>query len=72
LSILSDTTNIFDVIYQPLKTELILLAKTHKLQHLNGSEMNIEQAVLAFSYANPKFQDLKEIKAIMLQAVGGA
>ena len=69
LSILSDTTNIFDVIYQPLKTELILLAKVRKLQYLNGSEMNIEQAVLAFNYANPQFSNLQDIKAAMLKAV---
>ena len=69
LSILSDTTKIFDVIYQPMKTELILLAKTRKLQHLNGSEMNIEQAVLAFNHANPQFTNLKDIKVVMLEAV---
>jgi len=39
---------IFDIIYQPLKTELINLSKKNNLKTTNGLFMNLEQAVIAF------------------------
>ena len=43
---------IFDIIYQPLETKLLKISKSLGLRTLNGLEMNLEQAVLAFGYAS--------------------
>ena len=58
--------NIFDVIYQPLETKLILLSKKNGLNHMNGLQMNLEQAVLAFIHANAKCSNLQEVRSSML------
>ena len=68
VNLISLDTNIFDVIYQPVLTKFLALSKERGLNNINGSEMNIEQAVLAFTYVNPSFQDLTDIKSVMLKA----
>ena len=68
VNLISFDTNIFDVIYQPMVTKFLALSKERGLNNINGSEMNIDQAVLAFNYVNPSFQDLTEIKKVMLKA----
>tara|TARA_B110000008_G_scaffold279719_1_gene328183 strand:+ start:8858 stop:9730 length:873 start_codon:yes stop_codon:yes gene_type:complete len=49
---LKKTTIIFDVVYQPLNTTLLKMAQKNNLKTLSGLEMNLEQAVYAFNYAN--------------------
>lgn len=44
-------TFVFDLIYQPPETPLLKRARTQGLQTLNGKEMNLEQAVIAFEHA---------------------
>ena len=68
INLISSDANIFDVIYQPVVTKFLALSKERGLNNINGSEMNIDQAVLAFNYVNPSFQDLTEIKKVMLKA----
>jgi len=68
VNLISFDANIFDVIYQPVVTKFLALSKEQGLNNINGSEMNIDQAVLAFNYVNPSFQDLTEIKTVMLKA----
>ena len=68
INLISSDANIFDVIYQPVVTKFLSLSKERGLNNINGSEMNIDQAVLAFNYVNPSFQDLTEIKKVMLKA----
>ena len=46
--------NVFDIIYKPKNTKLILNAKRKKLKTLNGLDMNLRQAVLAFGYVMKK------------------
>ena len=58
--------NIFDVIYQPLETKLILLSKKCGLNYMNGLKMNLEQAVLAFNHVNAEFSNLQEVRSSML------
>lgn len=41
---------IYDIIYNPLETLLIRYAKKFNIAHLNGKDMNLRQAVLAFHY----------------------
>ena len=42
---------VYDIIYNPEKTLLLDLAEKNDLKIINGSEMNLLQAVLAFRYA---------------------
>ena len=44
----------FDIIYQPELTELLRASQKMGLQILNGSEMNLEQAVIAYGYTAPE------------------
>lgn len=44
---------VFDIVYQPSPTRLLSLAQARGLQGLDGTGMNLEQAVLAYVYANP-------------------
>ena len=48
---LNQSSIIFDIIYQPVETKLILMAKNRNITTLNGLKMNLEQAVLAYKYA---------------------
>ena len=41
---------VYDIIYNPEKTLLLNLAEKNGLKIINGSEMNLLQAVLAFEY----------------------
>ena len=49
-------TLIFDIIYRPLKTKFLRLAKKNKAKILNGLDMNLRQAVIAFGYTNKKLK----------------
>ena len=49
---LNKSTFIFDIIYDPQETKLIQLSKKHGLKTLNGLDMNLTQAALAFCYVN--------------------
>lgn len=53
LSALARDACIFDVIYDPAETPLLGAARALGLRTLNGSEMNLEQAVLGFLKATP-------------------
>lgn len=54
MAALSNHAVVFDVIYQPTPTTLLSIAFARGLQVLDGTAMNLEQAVLAYGYAVPK------------------
>ena len=56
---------IYDIIYNPAKTRLIKIAKSLNLKCLNGLNMNLYQAALAFNYVNRSNLKLDKIKKIM-------
>ena len=58
---------VFDIIYQPLKTKLLEITDNSGIATLNGLEMNLEQAVLAYQYAVKSDKNLDEIRKIMSQ-----
>lgn len=60
------TTKVFDVIYNPEETTLIKYAKKCNLDYINGSEMNILQAVIGFSNVT-KINNYDLIKKVMIQ-----
>jgi shikimate dehydrogenase len=51
LAKLPSHTVVFDIIYQPSPSALLALAQSRGLQTLDGGQMNLEQAVLAYGYA---------------------
>jgi len=59
---------IFDIIYQPHKTKLLRLAEERGLKILNGLEMNLEQAVIAFNHTVNSNLNSSTIKQIMSKA----
>ncbi len=54
ISKLHKDVKVFDIIYDPKETLLLKIAKKNKLKILNGLDMNLIQAVLAFNYVNKK------------------
>ncbi|GAB3440740.1 shikimate dehydrogenase family protein [Insolitispirillum peregrinum] len=64
LSSLSPDALVFDVIYQPLETQLLMLAAGVGRRTLNGKAMNLEQAVLGFHGAVPSVA-LDRIRSVM-------
>jgi shikimate dehydrogenase len=47
---LSKTASVFDIIYQPEESALLNLARKRGIATLNGLEMNLEQAIIAYKY----------------------
>lgn len=58
------STIIYDVIYKPLKTNLIKISEQKGLKTINGLSMNLDQAAIAFSYVN-KIKKVELIKRAM-------
>jgi len=65
ISRLKKTTIVYDIIYQPQRTPLLDMSEKNGLLILNGLNMNLEQAVLAYKYAVKTDYSLEEIRIIM-------
>jgi len=65
IRLLTDKCVVFDVIYRPSQTKLMEYAIKRGLDVLNGSEMNLEQAVLAYCYATNALCDKENVRRIM-------
>ena len=52
---------IYDIIYDPLKTKLVLASEDRGLKTINGLRMNLIQAVLAYKYTNPTNLSIEQI-----------
>ena len=50
IRLLNKQSIVYDIIYNPEKNLLLNLAEKNGLKIINGSEMNLLQAVLAFKY----------------------
>jgi len=59
---------VYDLIYSPLETKLILLAKENKLNFSNGLGMLLYQGVLAFSHFSDKDAPVNVMKEALLKA----
>ncbi len=59
------STLVYDIIYDPPETVLLKDAKEFGLDTLNGIDMNLLQAVLAFKHVNDTTLSLKEVKGKM-------
>ena len=68
LKVMKSDAIVFDIIYDPAPTKLLRLASNRGLKTLDGQQMNLEQAVLAFDYALPECNDLDVVRKVMLKA----
>ena len=62
---LKNSSLVYDIIYDPSETMLLRDSKEIGLNVINGMEMNLLQAVLAYKYTNNTKLSLEELKAIM-------
>ena len=62
----SKKLSVFDIIYNPKFTKLISDSIKNNLKVLNGLDMNLRQAVLAFGYTNKKLKKSKKTLEYML------
>jgi shikimate dehydrogenase len=69
LSLLKSNCVIFDVVYNPQKTKLLLDAEQLGFQVINGESMNLEQAVEAFMVVNNIEIPRNKLRELMLSAV---
>lgn len=60
---------IYDIVYNPLKTELIKLAKKHGIQTIQGLDMLIYQGAKAFEIWTGKKPDTLKMKIAALEAM---
>lgn len=60
--------NVFEIIYDPRKTVLMKIANKYSKKNINGLEMNLDQAIFAFSIVN-RIQNKKLIKKIMTKKI---
>jgi len=58
---------IYDIVYNPLKTELIKLAKKHKIRTIQGLDMLIYQGARAFEIWTGKKADVLRMKIAALE-----
>ena len=65
---LPDQALVFDIIYQPTPSALLVLAAARGLSVLDGAAMNLEQAVLAYGHAVPQLKGREVTRAAMDQA----
>ena len=62
---LKNSSLVYDIIYDPPETTLLKDSKEIGLNTINGMEMNLLQAVLAFKHTNNTTFSLEELKEIM-------
>ena len=61
----SEKTIVYDIIYDPPDTKLLKIAQEIGLKTINGLNMNLVQAVLAFQYTNKTAFSQKKICTLM-------
>jgi shikimate dehydrogenase len=67
VSLLHPDSFVYDIIYQPSPSLLLSHAKNQKLKILDGTDMNLQQAVIAFCLVNNKINVNKNLtKLVML------
>ena len=62
---LKNSSLVYDIIYDPPETMLLRDSKEIGLDIINGMEMNLLQAVLAYKHTNKTTLSLEELKVIM-------
>lgn len=68
LAQLPEGARVFDIVYQPSPSVLLSLAAARGLDVLDGTAMNLEQAVLAYGYAAPALRGPQVTRNAMVEA----
>jgi shikimate dehydrogenase len=68
---LKEGSIVSDIIYNPLETQLLKVAKEKKAVTQNGIEMFVHQGAIAFKYWTGIFPDVKRMKQNVLEQLGG-
>lgn len=68
LARLTDSAQVFDIVYQTSPSTLLSLASARELPVLDGTDMNLEQAVLAYGYASPAHRGVQVTRSAMEDA----
>ncbi len=62
----NNNVKVFDIIYNPKKTVIQKICESFNNKIFNGSEMNLDQAVIAFAKVN-EYKNYKKIQKFMLK-----
>lgn len=69
ISTLNPNAVVYDIVYNPIKTELLRLAQKHGLRTISGLDMLIYQAQKSFEIWTGKLPDFKDMKIAALEAL---
>ena len=68
---MNKSSAVYDIVYNPLKTELIKLAKKHNIMTIQGLDMLIYQGAKAFEIWTGKKPDILKMKIAALEEMAG-
>lgn len=69
ISTLKPNAIVYDIVYNPIKTELLRLAQKHGLRTIAGLDMLVYQAQKSFEIWTGKLPDFKDMKIAALEAL---
>lgn len=69
ISSLNKNAIVYDIVYNPIKTELLRLAQKHGLRTIAGLDMLVYQAQKSFEIWTGKLPDFKDMKIAALEAL---
>ena len=69
LNTLSDNAVVYDIVYNPIKTELLRIAQKRGLRTISGLDMLVYQAQKSFEIWTGKLPDFKDMKIAALEAL---
>ncbi|MBR6163711.1 shikimate dehydrogenase [bacterium] len=69
LNTLNDDAIVYDIVYNPIKTELLRLAQKRGIRTISGLDMLVYQAQKSFEIWTGKLPDFKDMKIAALEAL---
>ncbi len=69
ISTLNDNAIVYDIVYNPIKTELLRLAQKRGLRTISGLDMLVYQAQKSFEIWTGKLPDFRDMKIAALEAL---
>lgn len=69
ISTMNPDAIVYDIVYNPIKTELVYLAQKHGLRTISGLDMLVYQAQKSFEIWTGQLPDFKDMKIAALEAL---
>ena len=69
LSTLNDKAIVYDIVYNPIKTELLRLVQKRGVRTISGLDMLVYQAQKSFEIWTGELPDFKDMKIAALEAL---